>query len=135
MFNNMGRKIRILAQIVMWTGIFLSILGGVVVCLLAEDGVFIGIGIGIAAAGAVVSLICGYMLCGYGELIQSNGELVSLMKDVKTDLHLLRSLEETKSQVAAMADSISQNRQYPQNFVNPQVKTAPAVQCVLFMNF
>ncbi len=75
MFNNIGEKIKMLAQVLCWLGIIGSIIFGLV--LIADNIYFdIGQGILIMIGGALLSCINSLVLYGFGELIKSNMMLV-----------------------------------------------------------
>ena len=131
MFSNMGRKIRILSQIVMWAGISFSILGGLALALLGKEEQFIVAGIIVAIAGTLVSWILSFLLCGYGELIQANTDMLSAIREMKNDLHIIRVLDETAVKTAANQPQPENqvNRYSPQvAVVNPQIKPEYAAQ-------
>ena len=70
MFDNIGSKIKALAQVFCWIGIVGSIIYGIVM-LANSGGHFLGIllSAAVAGAGALISWISCFTLYGFGELI------------------------------------------------------------------
>jgi len=79
MFNDIGGKIKRLAQIVSWVGIIGSILGGLVMIIIGNNMQFgegwIIAGIAVAVAGSLISGASCFVLYGFGELIDINREI------------------------------------------------------------
>lgn len=76
LFNNIGGKIKMLAQITCWIGIVGSIIAGIV--LLVEDGGYgelIVPGILVAVGGSLLSWCGSFVLYGFGELIENTSEI------------------------------------------------------------
>ena len=78
MFENIGKKIMTLAEVVTWLGIVGSIIYGFVVMAQDEDLVIVGILTMIL--GSVGSWIGSFLLYGFGQLIENSEELIRLMK-------------------------------------------------------
>lgn len=79
MYNNIGGKIKGLAQFLAWLGIILSVLGGLVFMgITMLSGEFIGaiLGIIIAVVGSLVSWLNGFLLYGFGQLIDNSDKIV-----------------------------------------------------------
>jgi len=82
MYNNIGHKIKFLAQLIAWIGIIGSIIHGLVWIVL---GIFSGmgggvvggflIGIGVMIGSFLVSWISSWFMYGYGELIEKTTEI------------------------------------------------------------
>ena len=102
MFNNIGSKIKNLAQVVCWIGIALSVLVGIIV--MSFGGFFSGIIV--IVAGSLVSWIGSFFTYGFGELIEScqeierntNQILMNTNKQPSTIAEKLAILEKWKSQ-------------------------------------
>ena len=78
MYNNIGNKIKTLAQIVAFVEIILSVIIGLV--LLFQE--IIGFGLIILIFGPLIAWISSWLLYGFGELIESTEE----NKDINTKL-------------------------------------------------
>lgn len=80
MFSDMGKKIRLLAMVLCWTGIAISIIGALVVfCYLyaytqVDMVTCIVLGAAILVCGPILSWVGSFVLCGYGELIEKTAQ-------------------------------------------------------------
>lgn len=70
MFNNIGGKIKALAQVICILGILLSVIIGLVFMAMDEDLVLIGLVIMIV--GSLFSWIGSFMTYGFGQLIENS---------------------------------------------------------------
>ncbi len=77
MFDNTGRKIKVMAKILAWIGIILSVIGGGALMFLF-DGELVFIGVAIMIVGSLVSWVSSWFLYGYGEIIENTYLMVSL---------------------------------------------------------
>lgn len=75
MFNNIGGKIKTLAQVVSGIGISASVIFGCFLMATDEDTVFIGILVLIL--GSIFSWISSFMTYGFGQLIENSDILIS----------------------------------------------------------
>ena len=75
MFNNIGGKIKILAQVVFWLGITVSFLVGII--LISQDENTVLIGFLVLVLGSLFSLIGSFMTYGFGQLIENSDILVA----------------------------------------------------------
>ncbi len=73
MFNNIGRKIKILAQVICWIGIICSVVLGVVI-MATEDDLPV-LGFVLMLIGPVVSWVSSFVLYGFGQLIENTERL------------------------------------------------------------
>lgn len=81
MFNNIGGKIKGLAEVFAWIGIIASVIyGGSFFS--HDDDELIAIGIVIIVAGSLVSWISSLTLYGFGELIDKMSSVETLMKNI-----------------------------------------------------
>lgn len=71
MFENIGRKIKVLAQVVFWVGVIGSCVAGLVVLVKMESA----IGLLIMLGGGATALISGWLAYGFGELIDKTTEI------------------------------------------------------------
>lgn len=75
MFEKIGQKIKILAQVVAWIGIAISYIAGIVL-MAREDGNPLA-GLLIMALGSLSSWIGSFMTYGFGQLIENSDILVA----------------------------------------------------------
>ena len=68
MFDNIGGKIKTLAQVVCWIGIITSIIYGIV--LMGTDDDLIFLGFIVMVVGALLSWVSSFTLFGFGEIIE-----------------------------------------------------------------
>ncbi len=68
MFDNIGGKIKILAQVFCWTGIVASVIGGIIWWV--EEEFFIGLLI--MVLGSLVSWVSSFTLYGFGVLVENS---------------------------------------------------------------
>ncbi len=78
MFDNIGGKIKTLAQVVTWIGIIGSVIGGMSMMSINDDLIFLGLLIMII--GSLVSWVSSFVLYGFGQLIEYTDKLVELSK-------------------------------------------------------
>lgn len=83
MFKNIGRKIKMLAKVICWAGIVLSILMGIALAITLtftnQDLLILAIVSGVlyAALGALISWIGTFVLYGLGQLVDNTDNLVA----------------------------------------------------------
>ncbi|MDR0325997.1 MAG: zinc ribbon domain-containing protein [Oscillospiraceae bacterium] len=65
MYNNIGAKIKVLAQVIAWLGIISGVIAGAVI--MSES---VGVGFGVMIGGALMSWISSWFMYGFGELIE-----------------------------------------------------------------
>ena len=82
MFNNIGSKIKTLAQVVCWLGIVICVIVGIV--LMSQDEETVGIGLVVMIFGSLFSWIGSFMTYGFGQLIENSDILVSQNKNAPT---------------------------------------------------
>lgn len=78
MFDNIGSKIKSLAQVVCWIGIIASVIGGIIVMASHSDAA--ATGLLIIAIGVVGSWVGSFALYGFGQLIENSDTLVEIAK-------------------------------------------------------
>lgn len=71
MFNDIGKKIKTLAELICWIGIILSIISG---CALMGAN---GIGILVIILGVLGSWTGSFLLYGFGELVDNSTKIVN----------------------------------------------------------
>ena len=67
MFDHIGSKIKIVAQVITWIGILASLIGGIVIMALTESPS----GFLVMIAGSLVSWLSSLTLYGFGQLIEN----------------------------------------------------------------
>ena len=70
MFDNIGGKIKVLAQVVCWIGIICSALFGIIIVANGKNFVFLGFMI--MFVGSLLSWCSSFVLYGFGELIENS---------------------------------------------------------------
>ena len=84
MYNNIGAKIKVLAQVIAWIGIIGSMIAGVIymrgfVMITQDSGgeALVGVleGFGIMIGGFLLSWISSWFMYGFGELIEKTTEI------------------------------------------------------------
>ncbi|MGN1039903.1 MAG: hypothetical protein ACI4QL_00575, partial [Candidatus Fimimonas sp.] len=75
MFENIGRKIKVLAQIVFWVGVVGSCIAGGVLAKMESP-----IGLLIMFGGSATALIISWLTYGFGELIDNSQSIVDNTK-------------------------------------------------------
>jgi len=74
MFDNIGGKIKSLAQVMCWIGIIGSVISGFVMIGTNEDLAFLGFVV--MVVGSLVSWVSSFTLYGFGQLIENTDQLV-----------------------------------------------------------
>ena len=83
MFDNIGSKIKGLAEVVTWIGIILSVIGGIAIMCIDEEMIFPGFLVIIA--GSLASWLSSLTLYGFGHLIENSDILVEQGKNRPTN--------------------------------------------------
>lgn len=78
MFDNIGGRIKTLAQVVAWMGIIASVISGIALISIDEDMIFVGFMIMIF--GALMSWVSSFVLYGFGQLVENSDKLVKMSK-------------------------------------------------------
>lgn len=123
MFNNIGRKIKILAEIITIIGIILScILGISLFGLLGETELWF-LGIITIAVGILFSWLTTLLLYGFGQLVENTSMLVKLQS--KT----IDSRKETENiGECIITDSASSVFSAPSNHITPTIKDKNVIE-------
>ncbi|MBQ8203879.1 MAG: hypothetical protein IJZ75_06335 [Clostridia bacterium] len=82
MFNNIGKKIQVLAKTLCWIGIVVAMIFGIVLIAsgIVQKQFLISIGgVGVAFIYAVLSWLCSFTMVGYGELIEKVNSIENKM--------------------------------------------------------
>ena len=93
MYNNIGAKIKILAQFSAWAGIFGSVIYGFVLISKGSDGVWVGIIT--LVVGSICSWISSWLLYGFGELIENTTEIAKNTKNTSSSAGKCETKETT----------------------------------------
>ena len=75
MFNNIGSKIKTLAQVLTWIGIIGSSISGIV--LMAEDEDLIAAGLLTIIFGCLFSWVGSFLLYGFGQLVENSDRIAA----------------------------------------------------------
>lgn len=92
MFSNIGRKIKVLAQVVCWVGIIAAVISGIIIMAggasismggyeysSSASGLTVLAGFLVILLGSLFSWIGSFVLYGFGELIESNADIRALL--------------------------------------------------------
>ena len=75
MFTNIGGKIKLLAKILCWTGIILSIITAIVLFVLDSvynmGGLFVLIGFAVIIVGCLLAWVCSWLTYSWGETVEN----------------------------------------------------------------
>ncbi len=89
MFDNIGHKIKLLAQVMCWLGIGISVFIGILLIFTGMDqydsGIYVGGGIAVLCLGSLFSWIGSFVLCGFGELVENS--------DIRTELAVKKAMQ------------------------------------------
>ena len=84
MFNNIGGKIKVLAKVLCWVGIIVSVLVGIILIASAAggsgysgftDSATIVLGILTIIVGSISSWVGSFVLYGFGELVENSSAI------------------------------------------------------------
>ncbi|MBQ2760207.1 MAG: hypothetical protein IJE93_10605 [Clostridia bacterium] len=79
MYNNIGKKIKGLAKIVVYAGISVCVIGGIATIFILSDNYytkdFAFIGLIIALVGSLLCWLSGFFIYGFGELVDQTQEI------------------------------------------------------------
>ena len=88
MFNNIGRKIKNLAQFFCLFGIIASIVSGLV--LMSQGNFLIAIGLLVAVVGSLLAWVGSFLLYGFGEMVENS--------DIRTELAVKEAMAKSGEQ-------------------------------------
>lgn len=88
MYKNIGKKIKVLAQVVAWIGIIASVIAGICFIIVGANsyyggGAMILAGFAVMIVGAFFSWISAFFTYGFGELVDNSAIIAG--KQQKTD--------------------------------------------------
>ena len=112
MFENIGKKIKTLANVLCWLGIIVSIITARIMFIMAEaasydtDGLYIGLGFSFLFLAPLFSWINSFFIYGFGELIDKICDIERNMRSdgrksntqVEIELERVEKLERLRSQ-------------------------------------
>ncbi|MEG2687360.1 MAG: hypothetical protein RR954_09640 [Christensenellaceae bacterium] len=80
MYNNIGSKNKILAQVIAWIGIIGSVITGFILIAQGMNNhrggeTLVGIGVGVLIGGSFLSWVASWFMFGFGELIEKATEI------------------------------------------------------------
>ena len=87
MFEDIGRKIRTLAEVLCWIGIISSVIGGIILIAkgasLSDGGApMVIIGIAVMIIGPLLSWVSSFVLYGFGQLIDNTDAIKKSNKEI-----------------------------------------------------
>ena len=83
MFENIGGKIKVLAQVVCWIGIVVSVIYGLTIIKTEYITELKALGFAVMVLGSVLSWIGSFLLYGFGELIEKVTVIAEKMEPKK----------------------------------------------------
>ena len=101
MFDNIGRKIKILATVVCLIGIIISVIGGIII--MTEESLLYGFLV--AILGSLFCWIASFFAYGFGQLVENSDILVQQNKAFNKIL--LDRSKETKREKSDKGDDIN----------------------------
>lgn len=123
MYDNIGSKIKTLAQVVFIIMAVISIISGVII-IFSDDGAFI-IGILTAGIGVLLSWVGTFFLYGFGQLIENTDILVRESKKQSTGIQRI-STESNENDISTkkVAESMKNSQAYSST-TSANVKRCP----------
>ncbi len=113
MFDNIGGKIKILAQAVCWIGIICAVIFGSVMIINDKDLAFMGFMVMII--GSLVAWVSSFTLYGFGQLIENTDKLVLNIEktqykddDIYTEEDLLTEIKKENYQDPRLKDFLTE---------------------------
>ena len=97
MFDNIGRKIKNLAELVTMLGIAFSVIGGFIICCIDEHLILPGLMVG--AAGCFVSWLSSLWMYAFGQQVESTENIEKMLKNRLATLTEQNSPEEEQTEV------------------------------------
>ncbi len=84
----MGRKIKVLAQVMMWIGVVMCGISGLIVLAqgfelmqYSEEGILMVLmGLLIAGLGFLMSWVSSFMLYGFGQIVENSDKIVNILE-------------------------------------------------------
>ncbi len=129
MFDNIGRKIKTLAEVFCLIGMIASVVSGIVL-MCFEDGFLFFIGVVVIIVGGLLSWILSFNLYGFGQLIENTDILVE--RSQKNGAKPKKAKEKKKQEAYTEEDFIrdmeaeneSKNAAEPEDFMAEIMATA-----------
>ena len=128
MFDNIGGKIKFLAQISTIIGIIGYLILGLIICNTDED--FILIGVLIIFIGAILSWVSSFLLYGFGELIENSSVLVKHIKSQKVN----EAIPKVKHNFESSFDNTSKDNNKDNNSNKTQAENNYSVEPIVTEN-
>ena len=82
MYHHIGRKIKGLAHVIAWIGIIISVIAAVGIMAAGNDGAMI-LGIVVGVCGILGSWIGGFLLYGFGQLVDNSDKIADRMCSIE----------------------------------------------------
>jgi hypothetical protein len=100
MYNNIDRKIKVLAKVIFWVGVIASVAIGIAMIVtganMRRGGGLIMLGSGLLVGGSLCSWISSMLLYGYGTLIENTSNCAKLAKYASDDAPVELLVEEVE---------------------------------------
>lgn len=97
MFDNIGGKIKSLAQVVCWIGIICSVIYGIIIT--SSDEEMAVLGFIIIVIGSLISWVSSFTLYGFGQLIENTDQLVHSTKVAHSNKENISTQNNKKSTI------------------------------------
>lgn len=112
MFDNIGKKIKSLANVLCWVGIIASVITAIIMFVMVEEGpyrtegLYMGLGFAFLIIGPLSSWVSSFFMYGFGELIDKTCDIerntrggdIKSSTQVKVDNERIDKLERLRSQ-------------------------------------
>ena len=113
MFNNIGGKIKGLAQFIAWVGIILSFISGIDV--ISSYSNFVG-GLLVIVIGSILSWIGSFVLYGFGQLIENSDDMAEMIgvmfEEHRLNPNIKRSSNNSPSKKPVNNDTLNELQTY-----------------------
>ena len=123
MYDNIGSKIKTLAQVVFIIMAIISIISGILI-IFSDDGAFI-IGILTAGIGVLLSWVGTFFLYGFGQLIENTDILVYKVKETSKNIQKVSTDNNQKDISTEKVAESMKNSQASSSTTSENVKRCP----------
>lgn len=93
MFDNIGGKIKAVAQVVTWLGIIASVIGGIAIMVSLESPM----GVLVMVGGSLISWLSSLALYGFGQLIENTDIIAGRSRINNTPEYVAKVFDKTQS--------------------------------------
>ena len=124
MFDNIGGKIKTLAQVVCWIGIICSVISGIVMMANGDELAFLGFMI--MVIGSLVSWVSSFTLYGFGQLIENTDQLVHSYKVPTPNKSTTSNKTQQKNEQASINKNLPKQEPLSKDFIEEIKNTETA---------